>query len=360
MPPEDAYTLVSRRSTAASTGPATAWSRPSSPTASASRAPRSARRCSGSRPRRVLARDGRSLVVSSLDHDQLGELYVVRAELEGLAARLAAQHAAPEEVRVLWEMVARDRALAAEPGRARPRQQALPPPDPPRQPQPLPDPAARDGPPLDGAGRHHLARRRRPRRARPRRARGDRPRHRGPRRRRRRGGRSAPTSATPSRPASSPTPTGASAEARAHRLRRRAHPVLGLVPVARAGEDLADRPPGRRRRRAASRSGSGTTQRHRAARLSRAATAAVASITACPAIIEAKKLHISQAGKLCQKPSPKPERRRPDRPEERQRQVGGDRRRERAPGTRGTRAARGRARARAAGACAWPRSAHSP
>ena len=42
----------------------------------------------------VVARDGRSLVVSSLDHDQLGELYVVRAELEGLAARLAAQHAA--------------------------------------------------------------------------------------------------------------------------------------------------------------------------------------------------------------------------------------------------------------------------
>jgi DNA-binding GntR family transcriptional regulator len=63
----------------------------------------------------VLARDGRSLVVASLDHDQLGELYVVRAELEGLAARLAAQHAAPEEVRVLREMVARDRALVADP-----------------------------------------------------------------------------------------------------------------------------------------------------------------------------------------------------------------------------------------------------
>ena len=63
----------------------------------------------------VLTRDGRSLVVSSLDHDQLGELYVVRAELEGLAARLAAQHAAPEEVRVLREMVARDRALASDP-----------------------------------------------------------------------------------------------------------------------------------------------------------------------------------------------------------------------------------------------------
>jgi DNA-binding GntR family transcriptional regulator len=57
----------------------------------------------------VLTRDGRSLVVSSLDHDQLGELYVVRSELEGLAARLAAQHAGPEEVRVLWEMVRQDR-----------------------------------------------------------------------------------------------------------------------------------------------------------------------------------------------------------------------------------------------------------
>lgn len=56
----------------------------------------------------VLVRDGRSMVVSSLDHDQLGELYVVRGELEGLAARLAAQHAAPEEVRVLREMVDQD------------------------------------------------------------------------------------------------------------------------------------------------------------------------------------------------------------------------------------------------------------
>jgi DNA-binding GntR family transcriptional regulator len=63
----------------------------------------------------VLARDGRSLVVSSLDHDQLGELYVVRAELEGLAARLAAQHAAPEEIRVLWEMIEKDREFADRP-----------------------------------------------------------------------------------------------------------------------------------------------------------------------------------------------------------------------------------------------------
>lgn len=63
----------------------------------------------------VLARDGRSLVVSSLDHDQLGELYVVRAELEALAARLAAQHAAPEEIRVLWDMIRKDRELTERP-----------------------------------------------------------------------------------------------------------------------------------------------------------------------------------------------------------------------------------------------------
>jgi DNA-binding GntR family transcriptional regulator len=63
----------------------------------------------------VLSRDGRSLVVASLDHDQLGELYVVRAELEALAARLAAQHAAPEEIRLLWEMVRKDSDLVDRP-----------------------------------------------------------------------------------------------------------------------------------------------------------------------------------------------------------------------------------------------------
>lgn len=56
----------------------------------------------------VLVRDGRSMVVSSLNHDQLGELYVVRGELEGLAARLAAQHASTEETRVLRNMVEQD------------------------------------------------------------------------------------------------------------------------------------------------------------------------------------------------------------------------------------------------------------
>ena len=49
----------------------------------------------------MLTRDGRSLIVASLDHNQLAELYVVRTELEGLAARLAARHATDEEIRVL-------------------------------------------------------------------------------------------------------------------------------------------------------------------------------------------------------------------------------------------------------------------
>jgi len=64
----------------------------------------------------ILTRTGRSLIVASLDHNQLAELYVVRAELEGLAARLAAQHATPEEVRVLEGMVEHDRQLVDDPG----------------------------------------------------------------------------------------------------------------------------------------------------------------------------------------------------------------------------------------------------
>lgn len=64
----------------------------------------------------VLARDGRSLVVNTLDHGQQSDLYVVRGELEGLAARLAAQHATPEEIRVLSEMIGLDRKLMGKPG----------------------------------------------------------------------------------------------------------------------------------------------------------------------------------------------------------------------------------------------------
>jgi len=59
----------------------------------------------------LLARDGRSLIVASLDHNQMAELYVVRSELEGLAATLAARHASDEEVRVLRDMVEEDNAL---------------------------------------------------------------------------------------------------------------------------------------------------------------------------------------------------------------------------------------------------------
>ncbi len=63
----------------------------------------------------LLARDGRSLIVASLDHNQLAELYVVRAELEGLAASLAARHATDEEMRVLRDMVTDDHGLIGDP-----------------------------------------------------------------------------------------------------------------------------------------------------------------------------------------------------------------------------------------------------
>lgn len=63
----------------------------------------------------LLMRDGRSLIVASLDHNQMAELYVVRGELEGLAARLAARNATEEEVRLLREMVEADNALKDHP-----------------------------------------------------------------------------------------------------------------------------------------------------------------------------------------------------------------------------------------------------
>ncbi|QBF32361.1 GntR family transcriptional regulator [Thalassococcus sp. S3] len=63
----------------------------------------------------LLARDGRSLIVASLDHNQMAELYVVRRELEGLAARLAARHATSEEIAVLRGMVEADQALVDDP-----------------------------------------------------------------------------------------------------------------------------------------------------------------------------------------------------------------------------------------------------
>ncbi|MDE3123289.1 MAG: GntR family transcriptional regulator [Paracoccaceae bacterium] len=63
----------------------------------------------------MLSRDGRSLIVASLDHNELAELYAVRAELEGLAARLAARHATDEEIHVLQDMARGDRALLGDP-----------------------------------------------------------------------------------------------------------------------------------------------------------------------------------------------------------------------------------------------------
>ncbi len=63
----------------------------------------------------LLTRDGRSLVVASLNHNQLAELYVIRAELEGLAARLAARHATDEEIKVLGAMVKEDLTLLDDP-----------------------------------------------------------------------------------------------------------------------------------------------------------------------------------------------------------------------------------------------------
>lgn len=63
----------------------------------------------------LLERDGRSLIVASLDHNQMAELYMVRRELEGLAASLAARHATEEEVRVLQDMVREDDALVGKP-----------------------------------------------------------------------------------------------------------------------------------------------------------------------------------------------------------------------------------------------------
>ncbi|MEO9517651.1 MAG: GntR family transcriptional regulator [Paracoccaceae bacterium] len=63
----------------------------------------------------LLSRDGRSLIVASLDHNQMAELYVVRRELEGLAASLAARHATEEETSILREMVEVDNLLVDDP-----------------------------------------------------------------------------------------------------------------------------------------------------------------------------------------------------------------------------------------------------
>lgn len=63
----------------------------------------------------VLVRNGRSMVVASLNYEQLTELYTVRTELEALAARLAAKHAENVEIDMLFELIAQDQKLINEP-----------------------------------------------------------------------------------------------------------------------------------------------------------------------------------------------------------------------------------------------------
>lgn len=50
----------------------------------------------------------RGMVIPTLDNDQLNELYVVRAVLEGTVARLAAQHASDAEISILRDMMEED------------------------------------------------------------------------------------------------------------------------------------------------------------------------------------------------------------------------------------------------------------
>jgi len=59
----------------------------------------------------------RGMVIPVLDNDQVNELYVVRAVLEGTVARLAAQHATDAEIALLREMVVADRAVHDDPAR---------------------------------------------------------------------------------------------------------------------------------------------------------------------------------------------------------------------------------------------------
>lgn len=52
----------------------------------------------------------RGMVIPVLDNDQINELYIVRAVLEGTVARLAAQHATAAEIAIFEEMMEADRA----------------------------------------------------------------------------------------------------------------------------------------------------------------------------------------------------------------------------------------------------------
>jgi DNA-binding GntR family transcriptional regulator len=53
----------------------------------------------------------RGLIIAHLTYDQLRQLFAVRQGLEGMATRLAAEHASPYEISVLQEMVESDRGI---------------------------------------------------------------------------------------------------------------------------------------------------------------------------------------------------------------------------------------------------------
>jgi DNA-binding FadR family transcriptional regulator len=55
------------------------------------------------------------MIIPVLDNDQINELYVVRAVLEGTVARLAAQHATAAEIAIFNDMIEADRAAIDDP-----------------------------------------------------------------------------------------------------------------------------------------------------------------------------------------------------------------------------------------------------
>lgn len=56
----------------------------------------------------------RGMVIPTLDHRQISEVYYMREVLEGTAARLAAQHASNAEIEILTELVEADRQRVAD------------------------------------------------------------------------------------------------------------------------------------------------------------------------------------------------------------------------------------------------------
>ena len=59
----------------------------------------------------VTAAPRRGLVVTQIEPGQVSELYAVREVLEGLAGRLAAQHASPSEIEAMHELLRRQARL---------------------------------------------------------------------------------------------------------------------------------------------------------------------------------------------------------------------------------------------------------